>query len=71
MATHSSVLAWRTPMDRGAWRAIVHRVAETVTQLKSFRARAILQIRKQLRLRKAVNLSLITQLPCGEFIYAQ
>ena len=57
-------------MDRGAWRAIVHRVAETVTQLKSFRARAILQIRK-LRLRKVVNLSLITQLPCGEFIYAQ
>ena len=21
MATHSSVLAWRIPMDRGAWRA--------------------------------------------------
>ena len=20
MATHSSILAWRTPMDRGAWR---------------------------------------------------
>ena len=25
MATHSSVLAWRIPMDRGAWWAIVHR----------------------------------------------
>ena len=24
MATHSSILAWRIPMDRGAWRAIVH-----------------------------------------------
>ena len=24
MATHSSTLAWRVPMDRGAWRAIVH-----------------------------------------------
>ena len=23
MATHSSTLAWRIPMDRGAWRAIV------------------------------------------------
>ena len=22
MATHSSILAWRIPMDRGAWRAI-------------------------------------------------
>ena len=24
MATHSSILAWRIPMDRGAWQAIVH-----------------------------------------------
>ena len=23
MATHSSILAWRIPMDRGAWRATV------------------------------------------------
>jgi len=23
-ATHSSILAWRIPMDRGAWRATVH-----------------------------------------------
>ena len=29
MATHSSVLAWRNPMDRGAWWATVHGVAET------------------------------------------
>ena len=28
MATHSSSLAWRIPMDRGAWRATVHRVTE-------------------------------------------
>ena len=28
MTTHSSVLAWRTPMDRGAWRATVHGVAK-------------------------------------------
>ena len=27
-ATHFSILAWRIPMDRGAWQAIVHRVAE-------------------------------------------
>ena len=26
-ATHSSMLAWRIPMDRGAWRATVHGVA--------------------------------------------
>ena len=24
MATHSSILAWRIPMGRGAWRPIVH-----------------------------------------------
>ena len=24
MATHSSILAWRMPMDRGAWQAAVH-----------------------------------------------
>ena len=27
--THSSVLTWRIPMDRGAWRATVHGVAKT------------------------------------------
>ena len=31
MATHSSILAWRIPMDRGAWRAAVHSVAEADT----------------------------------------
>ena len=24
MATHSSILAWRIPMDRGAWRVTVY-----------------------------------------------
>ena len=28
MATHSSILAWRIPMDRGAWRATAHAVAK-------------------------------------------
>ena len=32
MATHSSILDWRIPMDRGAWRATVHRVTESPTQ---------------------------------------
>ena len=34
MATHSCILAWRIPMGRGAWRAKVHGVAESQTQLK-------------------------------------
>ena len=29
MATHSSILAWRIPMDRGAWWATVHGVTES------------------------------------------
>ena len=33
MATHSSVLAWRIPMDRGAWWAIVHGVAKSRARL--------------------------------------
>jgi len=28
MATHSSILAWKNPMDRGVWRATVPGVAE-------------------------------------------
>ena len=28
MATHSSDLAWRIPMDQGAWQATVHGVAK-------------------------------------------
>ena len=34
MATHSSILAWKNPMDRGAWWAIVCEVAKSWTQLK-------------------------------------
>ena len=33
IATHSSILARRIPMDRGAWRATVHGVAKSQTRL--------------------------------------
>ena len=33
--THSSVLAWRIPMDRRAWRATVHGVAKSQTRLST------------------------------------
>ena len=32
-ATHFSILAWRIPMDRGAWWATVHGVAKSQTRL--------------------------------------
>ena len=34
MATYFSILAWRVPMDRGAWRTTVHRVTKSQTRLK-------------------------------------
>ena len=33
MATHSSILAWRIPLDRGAWWATVHGVSKSQTRL--------------------------------------
>ena len=33
VATHSSILAWRIAMDRGAWQATVHGVAKGLTRL--------------------------------------
>ena len=35
MATHSSILAWRIPMDTGAWQATVHGVAKSWTCLSN------------------------------------
>ena len=32
MKTHSSILAWKIPVDRGAWQAVVHSVAKSQTQ---------------------------------------
>ena len=36
MATHSSILAWRIPMDRGAWQATIHGVPQSRTRLSDF-----------------------------------
>ena len=35
MATHSGILAWRIPMDRGAWQVTVYGVAKNQTQLSN------------------------------------
>ena len=36
MAPHSSTLAWKSPMDGGAWWAAVHGVPEGRTRLSHF-----------------------------------
>ena len=33
MATHSSILAWRIPVDKGSWQATVHGVSKSQTWL--------------------------------------
>ena len=35
MATHSSILAWKNPMDRGVWCATVHGVANSQTRFSN------------------------------------
>ena len=39
MATHSSILTWRIPKDRGAWWAKVHRVTKSLIQTKRLRTK--------------------------------
>ena len=36
MAIHSSILAWRIPLDGGAWRATVHGVSKSQTWLSDW-----------------------------------
>ena len=35
MATHSSILAWKNSMDRGAWETTIHEVTMSWTQLSN------------------------------------
>ena len=35
MAIHANILAWRIPMERGAWQATVHGAAKTQTRLSN------------------------------------
>ena len=42
MATHSSVLAWKNPMVRGAWQATVHRVTKSWILLKRVSMHSVL-----------------------------
>ena len=39
-AIHSSILAWRIPMDRGGWGAAVHGVAKSRIRLKRLSTQA-------------------------------
>ena len=41
MATHSSALAWKIPMERGACRATAHGVTKSQTRLKELSLHAL------------------------------
>ena len=43
MATHSSILAWRIPMDGGPWQATVHGVARIKHDLETKKLRTRLR----------------------------
>ena len=42
METHSSMLAWKNPMVRGAWQATVHKVTKSWILLKRVSMHSIL-----------------------------
>ena len=46
MATHSSILARRIPMDRGAWQAIVYVVTKSQTRLSNSAHTEVIQFQK-------------------------
>ena len=53
MATHSSILAWRIPMEKRAWHITVHGVAELdTTELLSTHLLRLLSLKVQTTRRK-------------------
>ena len=49
MATHSSILTWRIPTDRRAWRATVHGVAKSRTRLSDTQCEMVPLVTKHSR----------------------
>ena len=45
-AIHSSILAWRIPVDRGAWWAKAHGVTKSWTWLSNFHSLTLCMVRK-------------------------
>ena len=66
-ATHCSMLAWRIPIDRGAWRATVHRVAEsdTTEQLSTAQHRNGVRLLLKLGYKGHCGLCLVLSLSLG------
>ena len=57
MAIHSSILAWRIPMDREAWWVTVNRVAKSRTRLSDFTFTFTISVGRPLELTKERTIS--------------
>ena len=57
--THSGILAWENPMDRGAWWATVHRVTKSWTHLKWLSRLISLELSTQPSTKKLHNMYLL------------
>ena len=65
MATHSSILAWRIPIDRGAWWATVHGVAKSRTWLSHFHFPCYFDINVHCEMITTIKLINISIIPYG------
>ena len=68
VAIHSSILAWRIPMDRGAWWATVHGITQSQTRLRDYVQHSTVynNIFVNLKVCLAIGfLKLFKLLPCG------
>ena len=55
MATHSSILAWKIPMDRGVWQAMVHGIAQSnVTERLNSRENVACTVRGSVCVKKSM-----------------
>ena len=66
MATHSSILAWRIPIDRGAWQATVHGVAKRQTWLRDLAQHpSVLDLERSSRRSRGAVATLEYVMVCG------
>ena len=57
MATHSVTLAWRIPVDRGAWQAVIHGIARVRHDLSSLPPKLPISLMSSTNLVFIANLS--------------
>ena len=62
MATHSSILAWRISVDRGAWQATVHGVTKSCAGLKPLGSHACKEDSEMKKRRHGHAISLVGSL---------